>query len=224
MSRLTNLIQAFWEQVKMSLTDIDKQNSDRSNPVLNTEDNVVNRMAHKTLATTYKTVGNQDANRLVFDKGSIRGYDESDNNSILMGYDPDISSRPVVRIAKEGYDQSTATNDQLIFNSEQNVLKVALSGTATVNVTSVGVTASISIDHGLGSPPIVVAAVADPSTPTAKITVPYMYFSDATHFIIADITMDSTRVYFRISTGSGMGAGTLGDWVFKYYILQESAS
>jgi hypothetical protein len=48
---------------------------------------------------------------------------DGDNVAIACYITPD--GTPVLKVAKDGYDALTATDDQLIFNSQQNVFKIA---------------------------------------------------------------------------------------------------
>ena len=91
----------------MAMHDIDKQTADRSNPRLNTDDNVSNRMAHNTMGNTYRTAGLDVTPRMIFKNGLIITYDADDNVSSVYGYLPEVSDIPVLIIAKAGYDVFT---------------------------------------------------------------------------------------------------------------------
>lgn len=75
--------------------------------MLNSTDDVQNRMAHNTLGTTYKTDGDDATQRIIFKNGLILTYDEDDRVSSVYGYIPEISDVPVFIIAKAGYDVFT---------------------------------------------------------------------------------------------------------------------
>jgi hypothetical protein len=62
----------------------------------------------------------------------------------------DSSGRTVVKIAKDGFDAKTATDDQLIFNSSQNIFKIVKKDTGTIPAFSIaaGGSAVLAIPHG----------------------------------------------------------------------------
>jgi len=91
----------------MSLHDIDRTGSRRGLPTPNTDDTVAQRMAHNTMGTTYRTDGNTSPQRLSFKNGLILTYDEDNKISSVYGYIPEVSTTPVLIIAKEGYDVFT---------------------------------------------------------------------------------------------------------------------
>lgn len=88
----------------MALHDVDKANGDRSNPILNADDNVANRMSHNTAGNTYRTAGLGVTPRMVFKNGLILTYDADDKVSSVYGYVPELSTTPVLIIAKDGID------------------------------------------------------------------------------------------------------------------------
>lgn len=231
MSKLTDQMRNWWGHLKMALHDIDKQNDDRANPALNADDNVNNRMSHKTIGTTYKTAGNPDTNRLIFDKGSIKGFDTNENNNIFIGYDPALSTRPIVRIAKDGYDQSTATNDQLIFNSDQNVFKIIEKNSTSITH-PINTTLNLTyIDHSYGITPIV-WAFFDTGAGSTYDQIPYTITSQSganaglTNSALT-VTSTSNQIIFNLITPSFAGNtsySTAYSYNITYYLLQETAN
>ncbi len=88
----------------MSIHDIGSGN-DRSYKVSpNSDDAVLQRMAHNTNSTTYKSEGNDTVQRMAFKNGLILTYDGDNRVSSVWGYIPAISTEPVFIIAREGYD------------------------------------------------------------------------------------------------------------------------
>ena len=239
MFKLISQIQNFWVAAKgyiMALHDQDKENGDRANPKPNDAgDNVVNRMSHKTMGTTYKTTGNPDTNRLIFDKGTVKGFDDQDNNNIFIGYSPDVSPRPIIKVAKDGFSVEDG-DENLIFNSEQNVFKIVKSGTFTsttapstsnpgagqfaANQFTLG-----TIPHGLSYIPSVIAYVG---TGTGYQLMPSMSYAAAgtnAGWYTFNVEVDATNIYFylqtmRYGTATSFSAG----FPFRYYLLQESAT
>lgn len=218
----------------MSLIDADKNSDNRATPILNADDGVANRMAHKTVGTTYKTAGNADTNRLIFDKSSVKGFDQSNRNNIFIGYNPAISTRPIVRIAKDGFDQSTATNDQLIFNSDQNVFKIVASGNATLASASIntaganyasGTSQTASIPHGLSYTPAILAYWATANTYSAlPRTVQGANTSAGYAIYYISASVDSTNVLFSVAPFGYNISDTFPALTLKYYLLQETAN
>jgi hypothetical protein len=176
-------------------------------------------MAHKTIGTTYKTTGNDDTNRLIFDKGAIKGIDENENTNLFFGYDPDISSRPVLRISKDGEDAMTGENSDLIFNSDQNVFKIVAIGNTSIDATnaSAGVPIINTIPHGFAFIPI----------PMAFAFVSGAYFPLPTTFgppstgSWMTLKVDSTNLYVNFFPVATTNYGILD---FKYYLLQETVN
>lgn len=91
----------------MSLHDIDKTNDTRTQPKPNTNDNVLERMAHNTTSTTYRKDTATNRQRITFKNGLILTYDQDNKVSSVYGYLPNFSSTPVLIIAKAGYDVFT---------------------------------------------------------------------------------------------------------------------
>lgn len=168
------------------------------------------------LATINKNFGELDAENV-----KKLFYDANGTPSIQIGVQQDGSSR--IRIAKAGIDVTMATDDQLAFNSAQNSLKVAQSGTTTVtavlNQTSFG-----SITHNLGFVPIVIATCQSPAFfPGNAAGVPYMSSITTASKVMATLgNITTTTLQFAVELGTGP-TGSVGDWTFKYFLLQETA-
>lgn len=114
---------------------------------------------------------------------------------------------------------------------QQNSFVIVSSGTKTVTVPigySDGAFYSTTFTHNLGIIPMVFAYVDGPagvvatgSSPTTNIlstgTAPFTIAG------VADINVNTTQVIFNVY-GSNVTANLTGDWVFKYYILQQTAT
>lgn len=163
-----------------------------------------------------------------FEPGNNRivQYDGSNNRS-LMGSRNNV---PGFYVSKEGIDVETADDDQLIFNSNQNVFKIILTDTAVVTLPpGYGdyVEYTVDITHGYGNTPMVVGSVDFPSaTNEGKFMLP---------ITLVETTGGTTGVaaFFRVKQNyftctvkaRNSGADTYeGDYTFKYYILQETAA
>lgn len=223
----------------MALHDIDKQSDDRANPAPNADDNTLKRNSHETIGTTYRRTGGNVKPTLVLQQGAIQSYDANNLINVFFGYKPNLNpTRPVLRVAKDGFDATTATNDQLVFNSENNIFKIVLSGTATVVVPATfnsGTLLTTTVPHGLGIKPAFSAFVDIPlgdgsTTLQGKLTnLPAMILRGTAPVgaitVRATADVDTTNIYFRVENTGGFNiTGVDGNWVFKYYLQQETAN
>lgn len=158
----------------------------------------------------------KDNNRLVVSNGLT--------DVMLAGVDD--SGEIVIKIAKPGFDVKTAANDELIFNSAQNVLKVVASGVANFTVPDPAGSLNdqvVTIPHGLPSPPAVLAyiPVLRDDTIVGIFWTPLPYTNSVDLF--ASAVSDETNVYITESmlTGGTWGTTSLN---IRYYILQETAN
>lgn len=130
-----------------------------------------------------------------------------------------------LKISKPGVDVTTATNDQLIFNSSQNVFKVRQSGTYNFVVPdgSGGYIAHYTIPHGLSYVPAVLGyalvLVDDDLIGDFWYPLPFT-FNGFEWSIIAD----DTNVYLRLVIPAPGPGTSYPDQQFRYYILEESLS
>ena len=154
-------------------------------------------------------------------------YDNDGNAAIYMAIDAD--GNPIFKVAKEGFDATTASDGDLVFNSSRNMFKIIDSGTANVEIPgSPNGTYSISVPYPAntvpaGSVPAVVAYAFDPST-SLWYSVPW------TNIILGSpnepnisfyVTVNSTNVTFNVTTDSGFITSPV---TFKYFIMAESIS
>lgn len=220
----------------MSLTDTDKSDNSRLFPQPNADDENNNPMAHETIGTTYRTVGSGVKQGIVLQQGILEGRDSNNNRNMFFGYEPSINpQRPILRIAKGDIDALDATNDQLIFNSEQNIFKVVDSGVVNIPAFTLNTggaqyawntSGSIAIPHGLTYAPAFLAfestgadysIVGKPSIESA---------SPSTGFIQtwAEVASDATNLYiFTRAFGFNINTTALSRTI-KYYLLQETAN
>lgn len=163
---------------------------------------------------------------------------EQDNNRIV-GRDSANLVRLLVsategdfsfKVAKAGYDATIADDTQLVFNSNQNVLKVVDTGTVTLpGHTSNPATgqykltqSSVTITHDLGYQPVVVA-----TTEGGGLVPRTAYNSVGTGaFTMSSInvTVTDTQVIFYLD-GFGFNQTTVLNAInLRYYLLQETAN
>jgi hypothetical protein len=132
-------------------------------------------------------------------------------------------------VAKPGHDVITETSaSNLIFNSNQNVFKVVATGTTKVTIPSgygAGEYNSL-INHSLNSYPVVVSYVTPP-----YVTAADKYVLDNPNLSAVGgvvkwqtyTTTGLTYVTFSVDLQAALLTGVVGDWLFTYYLLQETA-
>ena len=211
----------------MSLFDISKDDQFRSLPRPNANDLIQNRLAHGT--TQNHQAGEEvSPDGLKFRERQLLAQQDGDNKAVF-GF-LESTNKFGLKVAKAGYDVLTATDSQLIFNSEQNVFKIVQTGTTSVTVPagysdSVPYTASVA--HGLGVAPAILAYVqstsaaiggaqGSPLPVIVNTSFPFAYAG------LVDCSVTTTTVVFTVA---GTVAGQLnGIWTFRYYLLQETAT
>lgn len=140
-------------------------------------------------------------------------------------------------IAKPGVNVVTATDDQLIFNSSQNIFKIVTTGTGVTPSSSVGASpgwgvfslSPITQAHSLSFVPIVMGFV---QVGSKYVLMPYTFFSSTGAnigtFETPVVSADATNVYINtdciINVTSGSPSVNIGGRNVKYYLLQESAA
>lgn len=164
-----------------------------------------------------------DKQLVLKDDYTTRTYYDNNNSRILLGQLPDSSYG--MWVSKVGQDVTTATlNSQLIFNSNQDVLRVVQTGAINVNVSGAGDFQG-QVAHGLGVIPAFIGYID--SVPIAGSNVwlqlPFVQHQYSTGAIaigfVADIAVDNTNVYINISS---IALYALGTYSFKYYLLEEN--
>lgn len=167
--------------------------------------------------------------------------DDTGTRRVLLG--KGASGFYGLKVSEEGVDVYTATDDQLIFNSSQNLFKIVRSSTGSVTVGSGDsyTTVTTTIPHGLNFTPIVLGFVDSNSTilsHSGRTPTPYtMYESvttspigliDNTLYVVIGqftITADATNIYLNVGTHKVTFYTQLqGVWNFTYYVLQETAA
>lgn len=221
----------------MSLHDIDKNNSSRITPILNSADDVAQRMAQGTAQVQNSVEGEDDRGLRTLERQILAVQDGT--NKAVMGF-YGVDNKFGFKVAEDGVDVLTATDDQLIFNSEQNVFKII--STLTINIpnlpaSSPGATSSDTqvIDTGIPtSEPLAIVgyhtyAVSDGYNPMPRLAV--QLDSSATpqsggirlHYAVySSVTSGSlviTSAATNYSTTTASGASSV-----KVFIMQETAN
>jgi len=214
----------------MTLILVDKEDSGGLlNPIPNSVDGLNNLPAHNTTSFSPRAVGTQTGAKIITKDSKIIGFDGS-NNIGLFGFDD--AGNIVVKVAKTGFDANVATNDQLIFNSQQDVFKIELNNTASLvgkNMTA-GETKTVPIAHGLSTTPAFQIYVNAPSViglqgGSGLTNLPLIYAAGGTIGLILQARVDSTNLYLDlINVGATTVDYSAYTWSFKYYLLQETAT
>ncbi len=149
-----------------------------------------------------------------------------------------------LKVAQPGIDVTTATDSQLIFNSQQNVFKIVKTATLSVTTTAVAVGSSgsdsVSYTHNLGYTPAFVyyldytgpfsSAIYDPSSigtfTGASGANQYAGFIDQINASVDNqnftVTIYQSSVYWGANPGGNVNISQT--FKFRFYLLQESAS
>lgn len=153
------------------------------------------------------------------------GFIMNDNAGIPAIYGAvDNSGKPVLKVAKEGMDATTAGDNDLVFNSARNFFKIVATGAASVSYTNSGAVFNTDIPHGLTGTPIVQAFL---DIGSARVQVPYYVLgyggSGSLNGVSTGfwVVSDSSFISFRVATSPATTPGTAN---FKYYIIAESAA
>lgn len=166
---------------------------------------------------------------------------ELKNNEVTQYFKDDTGTRRVqlgkgadgfygLKVSQEGYDVFTASNDQLVFNSDNNTFKIVAQGEVTLTVpNTANIDTTSSVAHGLSHRPAVIMYATTPINAGGEnVAIPWLpvvWSAGNTEFFVrgsAYYVIDDTNIEFHITHD---GKGILdGDWIFKYYLLQETAN
>lgn len=139
-----------------------------------------------------------------------------------------------MRVSREGVNVLTATDEDLIFNSDNNLFKIVDSGYIDVNKPANATDAGDTVLHNLGYAPLVIAYCVPfygTGFGTSIIQVPYYrVILSGTDIGKVDlyfyVNVNSTNVNFTVTTPN-FGPSNLytADFEtrFYYYIIQETA-
>jgi hypothetical protein len=213
----------------MTLLETDKLSDNRAQPALNANDalSMGAVKAHATDGIAYRSEEAITAPRVVTRDDQLIVHDGT-NFKALFGRDG--IGNYVVKIAKDGYNVLTATDDELIFNSANNLFKIVSTGTVDMGTSTVGSAATVvDIAHGLPSPPTIIAfgTVTDATFGTRIVPLPHYTLgttsgiSSATRIITASLTMstNSTNIRFVLQGNAIDTSATV-----RYYIIRETAN
>lgn len=149
--------------------------------------------------------------------------DDSGTRRVLLGKGADGFYG--LKVSQAGTDVYDATDEQLVFNSGQNVFKIVQKGETTVsadNSGGTGVVGTVTVTHNLGYIPVVLGFFGDGSlhSPLPKILSSSVSTSvDIKEYVsIEAITSTTFQVwYYKANAGSA-------SYPIVYYVLQETAT
>lgn len=179
--------------------------------------------------------------KLTFEQGNNRivGRDTNNLMRLLISAQNDDF---VIKISESGVDVESATNDQLVFNSAQNIFKIVDSDTVLADfagfsahaspVSSLEVVTLFAVDHNQGRLPAIMMFYGDGSTLALPIANGSIFFNKFTstswqsvHFEVevttTQIIVNMTHTY-AASSGSTSAVSGFTDYPFTYFVLQQS--
>lgn len=158
---------------------------------------------------------------------------DSSNTRVIMGRIGTGVNDYGLKVSRSGVDVTTATNDQLVFNSSQDVFKIVQTGTIVLSQGAFTGTAgtyqeffgSASQLHGLSYTPIVLSVL---NLGGVYVPMPYTTLNNTgagPSWVTYSANTDPTSINFNY-VGLTFGAVTVASSTLslKYYLLQESAN
>lgn len=206
-------------------------NSDGSKVGIGTIPNTTNLGLYSIDPTSHTTMtlGKQSdgANALKF-------FDSS--NVGLAQFGKYADGNTALKVAKAGIEVGTATNDQLIFNSGQNIFKIVNSFTINNNFSIVSTAFQSNLvtqAHGMSFTPAYLAFITLDNNLTLAGTSPSQFAStpavvegsvagNITIFTYATVTVDATNIYFQIDVAHYAAVAVSNS--VKVYLMQETFS
>jgi len=156
--------------------------------------------------------------------GDTTQYDTNGVPRIFTGSNPS-DGEFVMKISKPNIDVLTATDDKLIFNSNQNVFKIIKTDTVTITHPINTATTTLSVPNTLGFIPMFLAyATVDGGLSYDQLPLSSVNSVAGSLTInrLIDMGIDINNLYFQIKTGSNNIAPYTAN--IKYYLLQETAN
>lgn len=129
-----------------------------------------------------------------------------------------------IKVSAPGYDAGSAADANLIMSTYFDNLRVVSSGTKTITVanTDPQQTVTGTTAHGLSYIPSIIAFVGKSSV---SYPTPYTILdSSMLNLLMASVKVDATNITFTVSAISANAESLNGNYVFKYYLLNESAN
>ena len=121
-----------------------------------------------------------------------------------------------IKISKNGYDISSATDDELVMSSKMPLYKVWGSGSAQLTTDAETGYAQTNITHNLGYHPAFIAFTSDPDTANVRRRMTYYVGSVGTF-----AWTTTTDLYLKVFWG-GDGTKTYDLYYYIFYDLVSS--
>lgn len=226
----------------MTLIDVDKNTDDRSSPMPLTHDVLIadSVMAKATQGNQY-SVNAPPTGRINVTNQRIITNDGTTNRVLI--------TPTQMLVSQQGVDVATGSASQMIFNSSQDVFKIASKVSITIPSFTIGTSrtnyAQITIPHGLPTTPLVNAYVSgalinfNNSQVLASTYIPLPVVASATtganEYVFQSTTpgtyypltilygVDATNVYIQASYG-GTTVDTMAAIAGTLFLLQETAN
>lgn len=146
----------------------------------------------------------------------------------------DSNNRPVFKISNDGVDVTTAANDQLIFNSQQDVLKVVATGTISIagaNASSTR-TSTLSIPALADIPAYIAFLPQSLNYGTLALELSLVSLPAVGGGVAAIAVINYTNAYSsggiaKIDFATTNFQNALNDpntYIWRYYVLQETGA
>lgn len=171
-----------------------------------------------------------DNNEIVLDFGQKpsgkKGILVYDNGVPIIDFGQLENGTNGMKVAQNGVDVTTADDDQLVFNSANNVFKIAMSGSVDISVSGSGpAQGTANIAHNLGYSPIIIGSVKLPaglSSETVAFPGSYATYSgglfrirEMYEYFAADNNTATLQIRSDIATGT---------YTVQYYVLVETGA
>jgi hypothetical protein len=167
---------------------------------------------------------------------------EQDGKNVVQVFKDDTGTRRVLlgrgkngfyglKVSQPGVDVYDAEDNQLVFNSQQNVFKIVASDTTTIGSDGSTVTTR-EIEHGLTFTPIPLAFLNDVTITDvgANLSLPFPTFENLNIDTVNDVIQDRSRLFVSANatklfiTLLNATGSPIADLDVKYYLLQETAN
>jgi hypothetical protein len=151
---------------------------------------------------------------------------DKDGNVSIAAY-IDADDKPILKVAGVGKDAITGSDEDMIFNSAQDIFKIVKTDTVTLHRAVNNMTGTLSVAHGLGYEPIAIAYALLSGT---YLPLPWLSTTPlgiGSMGIDKDIgfSVDATNLnLFTDVDDGGIWFGTAESFSVKYYLLQETAN
>ena len=219
----------------MALHDTDPNTTNRAEPMPQSSDQNPVRVSDGTTAITNKQDGSSGA--YVSTKDATVKVNDGTDNRVALGLLSDGSYG--LKVSQPGFDVLSAADDELIFNSGQNVFKIVgkhsgtLAALTATNGAALGATSATTFDvypHGLGYIPIVMANyIQNGNTVWWPIPLSTTYARTGTSIVTFDMFVQADATNIQVNKeltiyGPAFATVSVADGTYTLYLLQEAVN